>query len=62
MNDEEPGRLPLPPASVSGSVSPSESKTRGSMRFDPDPELAHLDTGSQSQNGFGAAMSSSPWE
>ena len=53
MNDEEPGRLPLPPASVSGSVSPSESKTKWSMRFDPDPELAHLDTASSLRMALG---------
>ena len=60
-NDEEPGWLPLPHASVSGSVSPSESKTKWSMRFDPDPdsELDHLDTASIG-DGFGTATWTSP--
>jgi hypothetical protein len=47
-NVEQPGRLPLPHASVSGSESASESKTKRSMRFelelaldpDPDPDWA----------------------
>ncbi len=38
-NVEDPGRLPLPPASVLGSVSPSESETKRNMRFDPELEL-----------------------
>jgi hypothetical protein len=64
-NDEQPVLLPLPHASVSGSVSPSESKPKWRIRFelelDPDPELDHLDT-TPFWKGFGAAMSSSPWE
>jgi hypothetical protein len=36
---EEPGRLPLSPASVSASVSPSESKTKGSMGLELELEL-----------------------
>jgi hypothetical protein len=53
----EPGRLPSPPASGSG----SGSKTKWSMWFKLDLELVHPDTASKG-NGFGAAMSSSPWE
>ena len=54
-NVEQPGWMPLPHASVSGS--PSESKAKWNMRveleleleleLDPDPDLAHLDTAPQ---------------
>jgi hypothetical protein len=43
---KEPGRVPLPHASVSVSASASESKTKGSIGIDPDPEADDLDAAS----------------